>query len=217
MKKIVLFSVTLLAAAGLLPTVIAQAEETVPASKTTTGTVQLTVDPDIDHPGGGNGDGEDTGQKGEFTLDHVVSYDFGEQTITGGEMTLNATQKLPYVQVTDLREKNSGWQLLTSITEFKSTDEDNPKILSGAELKLPKGAVEAVDMTNTSKQPTANDVILNGKDQTLFSAEANAGTGSWMDTMFGEATTLHIPAGATPGAYKAEITWTLQDAPSGTF
>ncbi|KAF1299638.1 hypothetical protein BAU15_01605 [Enterococcus sp. JM4C] len=191
---------------------IAQAEVT----DTTTGTVHLIVDPDTDHPGAGDGDGGDTGQKGEFTLDHTVSYDFGEQSITGAEMTLNATQTRPYVQVTDLREKNSGWQLLTKITEFKSTDEANPgKILAGAVVTLPKGTAEAVDGTNISKAPTPQEVTLNAADTTLFSAEANAGTGSWMDKMYDAPTTLYIPAGATPGAYTATLTWTLQDAPGG--
>ncbi|MGM0125663.1 hypothetical protein IGI37_003062 [Enterococcus sp. AZ194] len=217
MKTKTLLGATLLTVGVLLPTAIVQAETTVPTPETTQGTVGLIVNPDTDHPGAGDGDGGDTGQKGDFTLDHTVSYDFGQQAIDGKKMTLNATQEKPYVQVTDLREQSSGWQLLTKITEFKTADETNPKVLSGAQLTLPMGTAEAVDDTNTSAKPTTAQVVLNSEDGTLFGANANAGVGSWMDKMYDTPTTLYIPAGATPGAYSATITWTLQDAPSGTL
>ncbi|MDO1604596.1 WxL domain-containing protein [Lactobacillus sp. YT155] len=214
MKKTALFGISLIAVATLAQSISVFAADTAPAPETTTGKVTLMDDPNSTHPGGdGDGDGGDTGQKGPFTLDHTVDYDFGTQMVTGKEMTLNATQTKPYTQVTDLRENNSGWVLSTKITDFKT--EDGTKTLKGAQMTMPAGTAEAVDASNTSAAPTTSEVKLNASDATLFTAAKDAGIGSWMDKMYDTPTTLYIPAGATPGAYSATITWTLTDAPSG--
>lgn len=217
MKKIALFSVSMIAM-GIMGTsgVVAHAEGEDPIPPTpviTQGKVALAIDPDASHPGGdGNDDGGDTGQKGEFTLDHTASYDFGEKSIDGKTLDLsNSSEAKPYVQVTDLRENSTGWQLAAKISEFQTADK--AKTLTGAEMKLPAGTSVAVDESNISTPPTTSEVTLSDVDSVLFQAAANTGVGSWMDRMYDAPATLHIPAGATPGAYQADITWTLTNAP----
>ncbi|GKQ43303.1 hypothetical protein RD055328_12260 [Companilactobacillus sp. RD055328] len=233
--------------------------ETTPSTATSHGKIGLIVDPDTSHPGGGEdgGDGTDptdptdpnypgdgngndnTGNKGDFTLDVVPNYDFGIQKIDGSQLynalfwdsakgaVVEGRNSNPYVQVTDLREENTGWNVTVAMTKAFNTDVEGQtgKGLNGAILSLPQGEATPVDSTNTSTAPTTmaigngKTVGVNGDAATLMSADANAGTGSWMDKMYDDPanntkpTTLFVPAGNTAGTYTAELTWTLSDAP----
>lgn len=193
-----------------------------------------------DTPGEGN---DNTGQNGPFTLDVVPNYNFGTHTVENQEKTYyalytsNATTNKgkgvlddkrlanPYVQVTDLREENSGWNVTAQITDFKTTA---GKVLTGAVLTMPTGTTHLAgdkDDATTNPKPTTKSIALNGTSQAFMSAEKSAGIGTWMDYMFENnntavddatdknATSLYIPQGNSAGDYSADLTWTLSDAP----
>lgn len=221
-------------------------ETPAPKAENTKGHINLQANPDEDHPGDDNNDNgddnnNDTGQKGPFTLDVVPNYEFGIHMIESGQQTYNAlfvkdgkglddkgaateldkATRLanPVVQVTDLREKNTGWNVTSQITDFKTAD---GKVLKGAKLTLPKGTPtlqgtpgEGIDPTTFA--PEASGITLGSDAQIFFKAEANKGTGTWADNMFDNkdantlATTLLVPAGNSAGDYTADITWTLSD------
>lgn len=230
------------------------ADAAAPATAKTTGKVSLVADPDETHPGGGDdgndgdnptdptnpdtpGDGNDnTGQKGPFTLDVVPNYNFGKH-IAGKADTYYALytsdkgvlddKRLanPYVQVTDLRENNTGWHVTANITDFKTTA---GKVLTGAVLTMPQGTAHLYGDTNdatTTPKPTMKSVELNSSDQTFMSADKGAGVGTWMDYMFENnntavadatatnSTTLMDPGNNSAGDYTADLTWTLNDTP----
>lgn len=241
-------AITLLALATSAPVIAA---ETKPSTANSNGRISLIADPNQDHPGGeddggdgkdpqppvdpehpGDGNGNDnTGNKGDFTLDVVPNYDFGTQKLDGTAHTWNALffdadkkavvegrNSNPYVQVTDIRPENTGWHVTVKIDDFKTAD---GKLLSGTVLTLPKGTAKAADESNKSGDPAINGIEgVNGDDQVLMSSEAGKGTGTWRDIMFDNKddnqlpTTLFVPGSASAGDYTANLTWTLADTPN---
>lgn len=143
-------------------------------------------------------------------------------------------QDIPnFVQVVDNRGKNSGWNLSVVAGEFKGKDaEGKEATLTGAQLSLNQATVKGpADVTAPSLGFT-NSTVINKSSKVLLNAQANAGTGSW-SLKFGQeekqagaayetlvadtGVKLDIPASAQAKAdvaYKADINWTLTDAPA---
>jgi len=121
--------------------------------------------------------------------------------------------------ITDLVEvKNpgniSGWHVGVSATPFQTSDSSGT--LRGAALTFMQGDVYAVDDNNASKAPTASEVTLNTNSQTILSADENEGIGVFDMAHATNQVSLKVPAGNSAGAYKSTMTWTLNNAPSGS-
>lgn len=173
------------------------------------------TDPENPNPDPGN---PGTGNKGPLTIDYVSSIEFGKQEIKEKEAIYNAKTEHPYVQVTDRRGTGAGWTLKASIDEFNN--EDQTKVLKGAELLLKNGDVKSTS-GNVSEKPQGYDVALNKDLKVIMQAEADQGMGTWIDVFSGtkdnnENVQLKVPAGSAKAdqTYSSIIHWELTDAPA---
>lgn len=167
-----------------------------------------TTAPEIEEPIGG-----ETGNTGQLTLDAVSAFNFGDSTVDNPNKTNKAIVidggKLG-LQITDARGTGQGWVVKASMTEFKSED----KTLKGAELFIPSGTVVTTGIDETAS-PETFAVTLNGSPIKVMNAKKDKGLGTWTNLFEGngENVSLTVPSGNHVGQYKADITWTLEDAP----
>lgn len=213
-----------------------------------------TVDPT--NPGG-NGIKPDTGEgstgtKGPLRVDFALNFKFGTVTISGnaadyhplylkanvldenGKVTdpLQSKYVPHYVQVTDNRGTNEGWQLTVSATPFKGTKVDTKAdlkatlMLGTSEFSSP---VKPVDGKDFKPEKLNTNIKLTSEPQTLIEAKENQGMGSWA-TVFSNNKiadisnldtnpniTLSVPADSKKDPneeYKSTITWTLSSTPT---
>jgi hypothetical protein len=205
MKKISLLTVTAIAAMGLNiatlgSTVFAADGDTATTATptTTNGTINLTTQK-----------GDDGKTDKDITLDSAPNIDFGEHNIDTSAQTYTAENIDTPIQVTN-PGVNSGWTVTVAASEFKG---DNSHTLKGAVLTIGKGTVSTAE-ANQSTAPTAIAVTTNSSAQTIFSAaDGNTGVGVWQSMPDKTTTTLAVPAGNVAGSYKADLTWTLTNAP----
>ncbi|MBA3927715.1 WxL domain-containing protein [Listeria rustica] len=178
---------------------------------------------------------------GALRIDFASQFNFGTQTISGaakdyhalyseiqpldaGGLATGPKKYVPqYVQVTDNRGSNAGWNLTVSGTEFTNA---SSQTLAGATLTLGGGTLSSA-MPNTLTPGTVTpSVTVGAASQVLVSAEANKGMGTWVHS-FGSTigvtaadtnpdVTLHVPAEAQKVAgstYTSTLTWTINDTP----
>lgn len=180
---------------------------------------------------------------GPLSIDFASSIVFGRNRISNKDMTYfanpqhivfdNGTEKeVPdYVQVTDHRGSNAGWQLQVKQEHQLESSAPNYKVLKGAEIRLSKmhavsnqSNVSSVDVPDTPEV-----VLIPGKASDVMRASQGSGGGTWID-VFGElqkvkvdkknilknpSVSLSIP-GKTPKdavTYRSSLTWTLIDSP----
>lgn len=188
---------------------------------------------------------------GSLRIDYVTPVDFGKVKIGKTKRTFNAlannivkTKKVRggFIQVTDFREKRTGWSLqVKQETQFKTSDYDE---LTGAVLSLDKGWANS---TSTSEPPTVtrDTLAINniGQSYDVARASNNAGGGVW-SIIFGaskdnddnqpvtimddkestskdkaifrnSAIKLTIPDSTkvVPKEYQTKITWILSETP----
>lgn len=135
-------------------------------------------------------DDHENPKPGPLSIDYVSNLYFGEQKTTGSEMTYHAEldhmkdstgkdiDRPNFVQVTDKRGSNAGWNLtVTQDSQFKNGDNE----LAGATLKLDNATLStANDGTAPSAAPTTLELSV-GTAVTVMSAKADEGTGTWLD------------------------------------
>lgn len=173
---------------------------------------------DPDAPGSGGG----TGMDGPLSLDYVPTLDFGTQLITGGVETYEATDTRAFIQITDKRGTDEGWQVSAQLSDFTSTA-NATRTLPGAVINFGNASL-ATTGTNQSAAPTTGNFALTagGSSAIVVNAPVNTGMGTWVNRWF--ATTLTDPtndnvtltvdtANALANTYEATITWTLSEAP----
>lgn len=165
-----------------------------------------------------------------LSIDYVSNLYFGEQKTTGSEMTYFADldhmkdstgkdiDRPNFVQVTDKRGSNAGWNLtVTQDSQFKNGDNE----LAGATLKL---ANATLSTANDGTAPTVEKTLelTVGTSVPVMSAEADQGTGTWLDH-FGKdeeegktSVSLTVPGDTkkVQGEYATSLTWTLTDTPA---
>lgn len=178
---------------------------------------------------------------GALRIDFASQINFGEQTISGAAKDYYAlyTELQPldeagqasgakkyvphYVQVTDNRGSNAGWNLTVSGTTFKNS---TGEVLTGAALTLSDATLSS-EMADTLKPSTVTpEVTVGTTPAELVSAEADKGMGTWVDS-FGttpgmsstdtnKSVKIHVPAEAKKIAgetYTSTLTWTINDTP----
>lgn len=194
--------------------------------------------PGIENPGGGDGDGGGD-MSGPLVIDYVSKIDFGTRKISGNTEVYHAKYVevknvegeellLPtYLQVTDNRGLNDGWNLEVSNTQF--SDKETGDTLEGAVLTL--GANNQVFTQNVNGSEyavTANgNISLTGSSsaQEVVSSENDKGMGQ-NTVAFGakgygstdennSGVTLEVPGKTKKNkdaTYVSELTWTLSQA-----
>lgn len=197
MKKLI--KVTSLLSAVVLGAVstgvgVANAAEITADNNTTTAKVGLEDDPDAN-----------------IQLTKAPTFDFGSQKIGGDPMDLKINTVDDPITVVN-PGKNTGWNVTVKGTKFVAPDGTTE--LKGALLTL-NGIVNPADEGNQSNAPTTSSVDVSDQEAPIFTAAANAGLGTWLNTYTAgdNSGNLHIPAGNTAGNYTSTLTWTLTDAP----
>ncbi|MBC2098394.1 WxL domain-containing protein [Listeria booriae] len=179
--------------------------------------------------------------QGALRIDYASQISFGEQQISGSDKDyyalLTEIQPLndksepvgpkkyvaPYVQVTDNRGANSGWQLSLASSPFKTTDGEE---LRGAQLSLSNAQVNSVLPTSFAPAVSSSSITLSNTPQNILTANTEKGMGTWTNA-FGnntdnseQSTTtgikLHVPAESKKLAgekYQSTLTWILSDTP----
>lgn len=246
MKTTKLIALTIVASTGVaLFSQTALAAETNQASELkSNGVIQFKQDRDPDPEG----------NSGPLRIESIAPINFGIQDISGDTKTYNSIytedvkeaggQYLPLNIVTvDDRGTNEGWQLQVKETRpFSELDTDGTtvkpsgSVLTGSVITLKSASVErpldkiTEPITSRPGNATATTSVNSTGFQTLVSAEADQGMGTWQ-TLFGEkvaaatdagkavensAVTLTIPgdtAKVKDALYQAELTWILLSTP----
>lgn len=171
--------------------------------------------------------------QGLISIDFVSQFNFGEVPIQADGGTYGALpqrllneegtageERPNFVQVSDRRDDNNGWELTANLSEdgFRSTTGEP---LRGARILL-ENTEMVTTSTNTSIEPfyRSTAILEPGNLRTLAVARNSEGRGTWIqrygnqDTA-GSSVKLDVPAGANPTAdkYEATIEWQLSFTP----
>ncbi|AQY52313.1 WxL domain-containing protein [Listeria weihenstephanensis] len=178
---------------------------------------------------------------GPLRIDFASQINFGEQTISGAAKDyyalftelqpiddsgapVGAKKYVPhYVQVTDNRGSNAGWNLTVSGTAFENSTGAE---LTGATLTLSDAKLSSSMAPTLTPGTVTPEVVVGTTPGILVSAEADKGMGTWVNsfgTVSGTSNTdtnksvkLHVPAEAKKVAgetYTSTLTWTINDTP----
>lgn len=157
-------------------------------------------------------DDQITGSTGPLTIDYVSNLDFGTHEIDVAEATyLLDTPETPYVQLSDRRGTQAGWNLSVQASTFTN---DGVDTLNGAFLSFNNGDVRT-NLDNVTP-PTTTDfqVTAGGDAATVTNAAQGEGIGTWLTVWNNPDVSLTIPQGAaSEGVHTSTLTWTLSDAP----
>ncbi len=164
-------------------------------------------------------DNQGTEHVGPLTINYASNIKFGEQKISGKDITYNGLNADPFIQVTDIRGTGAGWNLSAKSTGFANSD--GKKVLKGAELSFKGGQVKAGSKNNISTSPLSSNIIFNNvASQPVMNAKKEAGKGTWLNVWSGtdqsnENVQLKVLAGTAEAdtEYTSTITWELADAP----
>lgn len=154
------------------------------------------------------------------------------------EPTGDKTENLaPFLQVTDLRGTNAGWNVTVSGTEFRQLDADgepiDDKVLAGATVTLNHPSIVGVE-ANSDLAPSALNASGNKETGNLvgsaalpiLNADKDKGQGTWTLTWGADddkvtnaakGVQLVVPMTALPEVdktYQADFTWTLNATPT---
>lgn len=179
--------------------------------------------------------------KGALRIDYASTMNFGTQVISGkdenyfvkytpvttldgdGNPTGNEKYVPSYVQVTDNRGTNTGWELTVTGSAFKDGANNE---LQGAELTLEN--VQLASQIAATYKPgfAATQVVVNDSPTTLVKADANEGMSTWTAAFGSTPGTsssdtnknikLHVPASAKKidgATYTSTLTWTINATP----
>lgn len=199
---------------------------------------------------GDNGNGGN-GTK-SFNINWVSNFKFGEikigsstmtafsapTTLTWKDGTTPTTGLANFLQVTDNRGTNAGWNVAVAGTPFYELDGEGEKIspevtLNGASVTLNEAQIigdttttEAAALAPTALS-TGVDILGTGSPYTVLNAEAGKGQGTWAVSWGADTdkTTLKenagvqlsVPVTAQPKAdksYRSTLTWTLAATPT---
>ncbi|SCB92267.1 WxL domain-containing protein [Weissella bombi] len=189
-------------------------------------------------------DGNDVkpGTTGPLSLDYVSDFDFGSQKISPKNQTYYAKAQgyqgvsdnsVLYAQVTDSRGTGAGWTLsVAQPSQFMN----NGKELKGAQIGISDlSAATQADSDAGSATAGGNMTLIPGTGaQTVMSAKANTGQGTWVARMgkadnlvtekgdgdtsrtVDNAVSLNVPGSSNKlaGEYTTTLNWTLSDVPS---
>lgn len=185
-----------------------------------------------------------------FNINWVSNFKFGEikigsttmtafsapTTLTWKDGSTPTTDLANFLQVTDNRGTNAGWNVSVKGDSFKELDETNTPTateLKGASITLNEAQIVGDTSTTDAAAlaPTALstgvDILGTGSSYTVLNAAAGKGQGTWAVTWGADTdkTTLKdnagvelsVPVTAQPKAdknYRSTLTWTLAATPA---
>jgi hypothetical protein len=166
------------------------------------------------------------GEKGVLTIDYVSNFQLGEVRATSQTDIVKAKEQealtqsnrqvtVPnFIQVTDTRGTNSGWQLsVKQQIQFRTKSQTYPE-LTGAILQLRNGR-------HTS--PVANDIWINenldltlGQEVIVMKAKAGENSGTNLYAWENQGVHLLIPGNSPKLAqtYQTTLLWSISDTPN---
>ncbi|MGM0125946.1 hypothetical protein IGI37_003347 [Enterococcus sp. AZ194] len=181
------------------------------------------------------------GTDGPLSIDYVSDFQFNVQQISTKDQTYNAAPQAyttfdgesttgpNFVQVTDTRGTQTGWQLrVTQNAQFKTAENEE---LVGAKLNFANGhaisnqqndldETQKAAITPTVLAETTDKDLTPGVETVIMTAEAGKGAGTWLYDMGTEATAAESVKLSVPGksskllkAYTSTLTWTLSNTP----
>lgn len=187
-------------------------------------------------PGGGNIPDLPENKSG-LSIDYVSNIKFGDDnTLSLDKQRINSSTKYPYIQVTDQRYTEAGWNLTAQASSFVLVGTEK-STLNGAKIYFKNGDTTAKkELLDNITEPKVNpeiELLTNGDSNTVASAlskkerqnEDNPqGLGTWLirwlageeyENTGNEKVILEVPvASATSGEHSSIITWTLTDGPA---
>lgn len=161
-----------------------------------------------------------------IALKSAPSFDFGTQTVSPTTMQFvakNVDNSLTVVNP----GYSSGWAVTLQVSSFVSSDGD--KELSGAGIVMEPfdsngssapyvASADSDDTTQQDDKPTAayypGKATNPGDAVVVFSAKEGKGVGTWSLKYNSDQVGIEIPVGATIGHYKADLTWSMTNAPT---
>lgn len=162
-----------------------------------------------------DGDGA-TGHAGSLTIDNVTNLNFGSHKVSASKEIYETISVSPNVQVTDKRGTGAGWDLKVASSTFNTADGTE---LKGAFLRFKAGRT-STQLNNASASAATHAISfeLDGSAQSIMSATADKGLGTWVNLLFNKVghndyVYLEVPSGNKAGVYTAELDWSLSDAP----
>ncbi|MEI5988689.1 WxL domain-containing protein [Enterococcus crotali] len=183
----------------------------------------------------------ETGMVGPLTIDYITKINFGNQKVSGNDATyfaelakvklvgLDEPKETPnYVQITDSRGSNAGWQLqVKQDAQFQAEDaEGKISELKGAQLKFANPSLKSSQKGSEFAPLGFGHSFAPGADAvTVVNATAGKGMGTWhytlgdTDEQGKNSVSLSIPgdtAKVPNAAYKTVLTWTLIDSPDSS-
>ncbi|KRN01529.1 hypothetical protein FD13_GL000992 [Levilactobacillus senmaizukei DSM 21775 = NBRC 103853] len=210
-KKTLQLMATLALAAGIgfsgVTAHAAEGETPAPANTTTEASVSLTA--------GDDGDGG--GSVGGIKLMEAPATAVAGQ-LDGTTQTLKDTAFVKDTLKVNDQGTGTGWTVHLSSTPFAGKDKEGKDIaLKASQLSFLSPKVSAVDSENHTAAPSASGIVLESagnSDQLVFSAAKDAGVGQWAAKY--QAAQVKVAAGNKAGDYSSTLTWSLNNAPSGT-
>lgn len=157
---------------------------------------------------------------------------FGSKAIGINDMNFtDDSATAPSIVVTDIRGNAPGWNLTVSLGEFK--DASTSRTLKGVRLFYPTVTMSTnatVAVTERTPETLATDASFSDSSvkgilvdaaatpsaKTLINAAAGKGNGQWTATYDTAKAELNVPAGNLAGTYVADLTYTLNDAPTAS-
>lgn len=180
------------------------------------------------------------GTAGPLSIDYVSNFHFGSQQVKALDAVYNANLDVVldttnnntkinvpnYVQVTDKRGLNLGWNLTVKQNGQFTTGGATPSVLTGATLSLLPVVPHTANLSLIAPVASASTLAMNptsGAAATVATAALSAGQGTWTlpfgSTTLGTASrgvTLTVPlttAKVTGQQYTTSLTWMLGDTP----
>ncbi|MHC5251080.1 WxL domain-containing protein [Listeria kieliensis] len=137
-----------------------------------------------------------------------------------------------YIQISDLRGSNSGWELTVSGSKLLAGNGSGDSI-DGAELQF--SGITAKSVTDSKYKPSIlnESITVNSQDSLIVAAKSREGMGTWAISLGNEYletdkysprrktknVKLHVPGEAKKvpdQTYLMELTWTLSNTPTSS-
>lgn len=165
------------------------------------------------------------GEQGVLTIDYVSNFQLGSHQATKETEKIKALDQkaltenqveitVPnFIQITDTRGTNSGWQLtVKQVQQFTTNSKDYPE-LTGAVLSLNNGTYSTPTMNQL--WIASNQTLTIGQEQVVMKAEEGTGGGTNLYFWKDQGIVLTVPGNSPKLAqtYQTSLVWSILDAP----
>ena len=166
------------------------------------------------------------GEEGVLTIDYVSSFQFGQVKAVGKRTTVEANEQgalthdnqqitVPnFIQITDTRGTNSGWQLsVKQKTQFQTKSQIYPELI-GASLQFRNA--RHISSVDNDIWVNENVHLIPNQEEVLMRAPSGENGGTNILSWENEGVCLVIP-GSSPKlaqTYNVTLVWSILDTPN---